>query len=408
MLRFRRCRLGLLLLVLAGASLAHAQVPAAPDAPVLAQASPDAVLEEVRARLAPDRRVALFDVKVEPHEGGLLVQGEVGAAAARDAVLQALRAAGHAPIVDRLVVLPGASLGARTHGLVRVSVANLRRTPAHSAELVTQALMGSSARVLKEQSGWWLVQTEPEGYLGWIEDLQLTRLAPDERQAWEARRHAVVTVPHATVRDAPREEADPVTDLVIGALVALSGHEGEWTRVGLPDGRSGYVPAALVDDYRVWRAARVPSAEQVIRTARLFMGVPYLWGGTSAKGFDCSGLTKTVFRLQGIDLPRDADQQAEVGEPVPLDATLSHLRPGDLLFFGAAASAGRRERITHVAIYAGDGEYIHASGLVRRNSVTPDSPVYSAALRERLLRARRVLPEPVTLLRTPGCALCGR
>jgi gamma-D-glutamyl-L-lysine dipeptidyl-peptidase len=394
MRQFRRHLAGLLLLVLAGAARADAQVPASPPAPVLAHAAAHAVLEEVRGRIAPDRRVALFDLTIAPDGDSLVVQGEVGSGESRGAVLQALRAAGYVELTDRIVVLPDAGLGRGTHGLVRVSVANVRRTPAHAAELVTQAVMGWPVRLLKEQSGWWLVHTEPDGYLGWIEDLQLARVTPDERQAWESGPQGFVTVPHAAVREAPSEGADPVTDLVIGSLVGLAGVEGAWARVILPDGRGGFVDAAAVEDHRAWRASREPTPESVLRTARLFMGVPYLWGGTSAKGFDCSGLSKTVYRLQGIELPRDADQQAQVGRAVAIDADLSRLRAGDLLFFGAAATAERRERITHVALYAGDGEFIHASGLVRRNSLVAGSPVYSARLRAQLLHGRRLLPDP--------------
>jgi len=117
--------------------------------------------------------------------------------------------------------------------------------------------------------------------------------------------------------------------------------------------------------------------------------VPYLWGGTSGKGFDCSGYVKTVYWLNGVALPRDADQQSEAGEPVAIDGGFSSLRKGDLLFF--VPSAGRKEPITHVALYVGNGEYLHASGLVRRNSLDPKSPIYSDGLVKRLVRARRYI-----------------
>lgn len=349
-------------------------------------------IEAVRARFAPDRRLAVFDVTIAREQGKTIARGEVESAAARDAVLQALRAAGDASPVDQIHVLPDPALGARTFGIVRVSVANVRGKPAHGAEMVTQTLLGWPVRILKEQSGWFLVHTEPDGYLGWIEDLQLTRVTADERREWEGPSRVIAVSPYAVMREAPAANADPVADLVIGAILRATGGSGDWTHVLMPDGRRGFVRASDVEDYESWKASRAPVAASIERTARQFMGVPYLWGGTSAKGFDCSGFAKTVFRLNGIELPRDTDQQAQVGTAVPITQDFAQLRKGDLLFFGTAATADRPERISHVGIYLADGEFIHESGLVRRNSLLPTSQIYSESLRKRLLQVRRILP----------------
>ncbi len=356
--------------------------------------APADTLDAVRARFAPDRRLAVFDVTVERQQDRTIVRGEVESIAARDAALQALRAAGHGNLLDQIKVLPDPALGAQTFALVRVSVANVRGKPAHGAEMVTQTIMGWPVRVLKEQSGWFLVHTEPDGYLGWIEDLQLTRVTAEEQREWETATRVISTTPFSVLREAPAADADPVADLVIGAVVRSAGSAGGWTQVVLPDGRRGYVRASEVEEYGNWKAARAPIAAAIERTAKQFMGVPYVWGGTSSKGFDCSGFAKTVFRLNGIELPRDTDQQAELGTAVPIDPQLTTLRKGDLLFFGAAATSERPERISHVGIYLGNGEFIHESGLVRRNSLDPSSPIYSESLRKRLLRVKRVLPEP--------------
>jgi len=352
----------------------------------------DEALKPVRERFAPDKRLAVFDINVQRAAQGVTVTGEVESAEAKAAALQALRAAGHADLTDRIVVLPDAALVGATRGLVRVSVANVKSKPSHPAEMATQAVMGWTVRILKKQSGWYYVHTEPDNYLGWIEELQLAQVTEEDATAWTRGSRVIVTTPIAYVREAAGDDATPVSDVVMGSLLRRVSTEGGWTKVGLPDGRQGYLRVASVADYAEFRATRRPTADGVESTAKLFMGVPYLWGGTSSKGFDCSGYAKTVLRMNGIELPRDTDQQAREGAAVAIDDTMSGLRKGDLLFFGTKATADRPERISHVGIYMGNGEFLHASGLVRRNSLLPASPIYSESHRQRLLHVKRVLP----------------
>jgi cell wall-associated NlpC family hydrolase len=383
-------RVSFLALVLFASLMAPAGT-AASQAPA-AQASASNPLDPVRAKFAPDRRLAVFDVTVERRQDGVAVRGEVESAAAREAVLETLRAGGASIVSQEITVLPDPALGDRTHGLVRVSVANVRGRPAHSAELVTQAIMGWPVRILKQQGGWYLVHTDPEGYLGWIEELQLTRVTTAERQAWEAGARVIGMRPYSILRAAATEDAEPVTDLVIGSILRRAGGSGGWVEASLPDGRRGFVGEGDVRDYTAWKAAPKATPDEIERTARLFMGVPYLWGGTSAKGVDCSGFLKTVMRMHGIEMARDTDQQALEGTAVTVDARFTELRKGDLLFFRPTPSTDGPERITHVGIYLGNLEFIHASGLVRRNSFDPASPIYSENLLKRLARVRRVLP----------------
>jgi cell wall-associated NlpC family hydrolase len=210
-------------------------------------------------------------------------------------------------------------------------------------------------------------------------------------KAWTANPRVIITAPVSVVRERAATGATPVTDVVIGGLLRTEGAEGAWIKVALPDGRRGYIKSEDTQGFEAWTAATHPVAGNIEKTALQFMGTPYLWGGTSSKGFDCSGYVKTVLRLNGMEMPRDTDQQAEQGTAVSIDSGFDQLRKGDLLFFGTRAAAGRLERISHVGIYVGDGEFLHASGLVRRNSLLPTSPIYSESLRNRLLRVRRVL-----------------
>jgi cell wall-associated NlpC family hydrolase len=126
--------------------------------------------------------------------------------------------------------------------------------------------------------------------------------------------------------------------------------------------------------------------EAVVHLSRQLIGSPYLWGGTSSKAVDCSGLVKLAWFSQGLILARDASQQARFGEPIDFNH-IENLHQGDLLFFGRSP-----ERITHVGIYLGNGQYIHASGLVRINSIDPDDPLYNITERKQLVGASRVKP----------------
>jgi len=130
------------------------------------------------------------------------------------------------------------------------------------------------------------------------------------------------------------------------------------------------------------------------------LGVPYLWGGTSTKGMDCSGFTKTVYLMNGYVIPRDASQQITAGNDVDPQLELKNLQKGDLMFFGRKATDSTRQRVTHVGIWLGnnEGEFIHASGRVKIGSIDPESSFYDEFNRNRYLGSRRYLGEKDELI----------
>jgi cell wall-associated NlpC family hydrolase len=349
--------------------------------------APAEVIAKVKAQVAPDTRLAVFDVKAEAKDGVIEATGEVDQPAARDAVISALRAAGHASLTDKIAVLPDPSLGARHYGIVTVSVAVQKTKPSMASELGNQLVMGMAVKVLKRESGWYLTQSLDDRYLGWMEPDHLALVTKEDLDTFRVSKRFAVTAVFAVVRERPSEEAEPVSDAVMGNVLALAGLEKEWVSVQLADGRKGFLPTAAGMEYDAWKASRRMTPEGIEKTARLFVGVPYLWGGTSAKGFDCSGFTKVVFRANGVELQRDADQQSNQGEAVPTDEDLGRLRKGDLLFFGPRAGV---TRITHVGIYLGGKRFIHCAGKVKFNSFDPASPIYSESLLGRLVKVRRM------------------
>ena len=160
----------------------------------------------------------------------------------------------------------------------------------------------------------------------------------------------------------------------------------------LPDGACGYVKDSDVEDYSQWKATRVFSGENVIREAMKYVGVPYLWGGASPNGVDCSGLALLADRFCGVDLPRNASQQARLGDMLKVrngeDFVLDSLQAGDLLFFGSWRENGSA-KVTHVGIYIGDGRFIHSSQVVRINSLLASREDYYENS-HRLLFAKRI------------------
>ncbi len=365
-------------------------------------AQPDALttlLDAARLALAPDSRTAVFDVRPEVTGTKVTLTGEIHSAAMKKELLALLSKDPRYTFDDQLQALPHPDLGDRIFGVVSVSVANIRTKPAHAAEMATQALLGTPLNILKKDKGWYFVQT-PDRYLGWTEDV-VVMMTPAEFARWSLRPKIIVTTEAAFVRQGEGPASPIVSDVVAGDLLAFTGESTpsrpatsstpwEFYRVEYPDGRTAVVPHAMAQRYTSWLAAARDTPETIVATAKRFVGVPYLWGGTSVKGMDCSGFTKTVFFLNGVLLPRDASQQVDVGELIDTSGGID-LRPGDLLYFGTRATTQRRERVTHVAISLGGARFIHASGDVRVNSLAPADPDYSEYRAQSFLRAKRII-----------------
>jgi len=347
------------------------------------------VLKELQQKYAPDKRTAIFAVSLIDDGNRLIVKGEVDKAEAKQELIEKLASDGKV-ILDSIQVLPADDLGNATWGIITVSVANMRGEPRESAELVTQALMGTLVKIWKRKGGYLYIQT-PDNYLGWADADQLHRVTEQEARVWNESRKVFVTSLFDMVRQQPNLTSFPVCDIVGGGVLKHLGTENGWIKVGLADGRTGFLPSSSAIDYNEWGTKVKPLPDNIERTGKFLMGVPYLWGGTSVKGVDCSGFTKTVFLLNGMALNRDANQQAEQGVEVEPGKNFENLKKGDLLFFGRKAENGKPERIVHVGIYLGNKEYIHSSGRVRINSFDPASPLFNEYNFNRFVRARRVI-----------------
>lgn len=361
----------------------------------MAQVNPDiekikALIIETKNKFAPDKRVALFNVELNIPDKKYIVQGETNISEAKDYLVMKLDGAG-IPFVDNITVLPSSELNQKFYGVITLSVANLRSNPDHPAELSTQALLGTPIKVLKKgKSGFYLVQT-PDGYISWLDDDGFELMNKSELELWNKSDKIIFIKEYGWAYQNPDNNSQHISDLVAGNLLKLLDEQGEFYKVEFPDKRIAYVLKSESEKFSKWYNSLNPTGETILQTAYKFMGVPYLWGGTSAKGMDCSGFTKTVYFLNGIIIPRDASQQVHTGELIDTKNGWENLQTGDLLFFGSKETKDKKERITHVAIYIGDGDYIHAAGRVKINSFDRTKPNYSEFRETGFIRAKRIL-----------------
>lgn len=252
---------------------------------------------------------------------------------------------------------------------------DVRRRPDHRSELMSQLLLGETVGVLggSRDGLWWRVENDADGYRGWVRNWGLAGATRRRVRRWAALARGRIVVP--LVRATTRPGAGvPVAPLHWSSRIIPGGSRGGWRRVELPSGARGWVPGPAL---AVGRRGRIGLAER----ARGLLGTPYLWGGRTSLGLDCSALTQLMLAEQGIALPRDAAQQYRAtrrlsGGEAP--------REGDLVFF-----SGRSGRPAHVGLLLGGGYYVQSRGSVRLNSIDEHNPLYDKGLHGTFMGARR-------------------
>ena len=257
--------------------------------------------------------------------------------------------------------------------VVNVSDAFMRAEPRYTSECVSQTRMGTLVQVLERKGYWVRIQT-PEPYEGWVNELALAptrELSPEEQKATK--------LYGATLTPITRKEAIkylktpkyictenvPEDNLLMGNMIKASGTP----KAGMVDlGEWAKAEAAEPDSKKI---------EDIISLAKSYLGAPYMWGGMSPGHFDCSGLTGFCYFMNGILLPRDASQQVQCGVEIPFE----QMQKGDLVFFGDTS-------VGHVAICIGEHKIIHASQMVRINSLIPGEKDYYG---RNILHIRRII-----------------
>lgn len=264
--------------------------------------------------------------------------------------------------------------------LVRDLVADVHKKPDAGEEMITQALYGSELIILGEQGDWLQVKV-PDGYTGWVNRSQVLT-GREEGEVRGTGRVALVMEPLVEVREKPGLGEKPRLKVPMGAQLGILEESDGWFLVRLVGNDWGWLPARAVKVFERSRGIPQGTAAEVVEAARKFLGTPYLWGGVSRQGIDCSGLTYIAYFINGRQLPRDADLQFGQGRPVERD----RLQAGDLLFFNTTAEPPWP---SHVGIYLGEGKFLHASG--SRDSVIVDD-FNRSYWQQRFAGARRYLP----------------
>jgi len=347
------------------------------------------IIENVKQEVAPDKRIAIFDINFSVENNKLKLSGRTTESKAIKKLKASLAELGMI-VENEVKILPDENLGEKHFGIINLSVANIRSKPSHPAELATQSLLGTCVNIFNKKGGWYQIQT-PDKYIAWADDDALVIVNKDELQNWKSSKKIVYTKPYGHVYAEENFKSEKVSDIVIGNLLKKISEIGEYCKVEFPDGRIGYIEKENCIDYENWENNSAVTGARITASAKEYLGLPYLWGGTSAKGMDCSGFSKTVYFQYGIILPRDASQQVLVGDLVNTSENFAKLKPGDLLFFGRKKTETEKEKVTHVAIYLGNNKYIHAAGRVKINSLEKKSKDFNQYRLDTFIRAKRII-----------------
>ncbi|MBD0403628.1 C40 family peptidase [Flammeovirga sp. EKP202] len=345
------------------------------------------MLNSIKSHYVPDSRLGVFDIEIKKENNKKVLVGSTTNAHVIKEIKENIGKILPSVEVD-VKVLPDQNLGSEIYGVINNSVINMRIKPGFSSGMAKQALLGEKITLLEEKGGWYRAKTS-DGYISWLIKSAFTTMDEIALNEWDHKTKVIYTQDYGS-SVAIENRNQKVSDLVYGNLLAVDEDRGKYYIVLYPDGRKAIVQKNEVTLLEEWTNTRKLTQQNLLATAKTFMGVPYSWGGNSYKGVDCSGFTSSVYGMNGMQIPRDASLQVLEGTEIDTLGHYSKLEVGDLLFFGRKATEDKTERVVHVGMWIGNGQFIHSQGNVHISSFDKTSPFYDEFNLNRFLRVKRI------------------
>jgi cell wall-associated NlpC family hydrolase len=255
----------------------------------------------------------------------------------------------------------------REHAHVATNLTGLYDQPTIHLPLSSELCYGTEVEILEEQENWAFTR-QKDGYLGWVFKSHLAESLPSQATH-------LVLAPSYELRAQPDATSEIMTRLVSGTGVEVESVRGEWAKVVA--NKTGWMPSFLLRAISELPKSIEDRRKTLIEDSARMIGVPYLWGGISGNGIDCSGLARLLHKWIGLDLPRDADIQYRMAKPIE-----APFEVGDLLFF---KELGKKRQVTHMGISLGGWRMIHSSQ--GNNGVYVDNVQKHASLKEMFVSA---------------------
>ena len=349
----------------------------------------DSLILEVRKKYLPDSRDGIFDIKAVVSNDTVFLSGKGTSRKAIDELKSQITGYAEYIVSEELISLPSKALNDTIYGVINVSVADIRTQNKFVSGMATQALLGTPVKIYDKED-WYQIQL-PDSYFGWVHKKQIISMNKRDFNSWILSPKIIYTKHYGFSYQQADKDGDTVSDLVAGNILSYEGVEGNYFKVSYPDKRIAYVLRKESQEYSIWLQSRIISGDSFVEMANSMMGIPYVWGGTSTKGFDCSGLISNILFLHGLIIKRDASQQASIGITIDISNGYNNLKIGDLLFFGTKSNNDTTDNVRHVGIYIGNGRFIHASGYIRINSLNRNDLDYDEPNAKEFIKATRIV-----------------